>query len=252
VPLSPEDIQRLNEEFNEVAARCSAELQAAEDDRRRALIAVPAGRAAWERFEEAVTRANAAAAKARADADAGRQEADAKAEQTRAQEENAAYAAFLANHAESIRDEAKRKANEECDRCLRKVGHRIPPVSGTELDAERKRAFRQRDAAHRAADEACEEALRKGRDALAKANQAALTKYMDSADAAARQHEQARAAVERALQEAIASANDAFGNAVRADQGTSAIERAYAQTRHDIERRAETQKQDIFRRLNEG
>ena len=250
MPLSPEDIQRLNEEFNEVVARCSAELQAAEDDRRSALVAVPAGREAWERFVEAVTRANAVATRARVDADAGRQEADAQAGEMRAEEERAAYSTFLANHAETIRDEAKRKADEECDRRLREVGHRIPPVSGTELDAERKRAFRKRDAAHRAADEACEEALRKGRDALAAANQAALMKYMDAADAAARQHEQARAAIERTLQESVASANDAFGAAIRAVAETAAIERAYAQTRHDIEQRAETQKQDIFRRLN--
>jgi hypothetical protein len=249
MPLSNDDIRRLNEEFNEVVARSSAELQAAEDDRRRALAGLPAARAALAAFDEAVARADLVFSNATADADAERYDADAAAGQTRANEENAAYAAFLENHAEKIRDEAKRKASEECDRHLWDVGHRIPPVGGAELDAERRRAFRERDAAHRAADDACDEALRKGRDTLAEANRAAYFKYMDAADAAARQREERGAAIERTHAESVASANDAFARAVAAIPEAAAIERAYAHTRQTIEERAEAQKQDIYRRL---
>ena len=250
--LSHEDIRRLNDAFNEVVARCEAELRAAEDDRRQALAALPAACVVLESFEQAAAQAYGAASSARAEADRERTDADGKAGQTRAEEENAAYAAFLANHAETIRYEAKREADQACDRRLREVGLRVPPVGGAELDSERKSAFRQRDAAHRAADEACEEALRNARDALGAANQAAYLKYMDAADAAARHHEQCRAAIDRALEDAMAAANDVFARAISAIPEALAIERTYAHTRHLIEQRADTQKQEIYRRLQGG
>jgi hypothetical protein len=249
VPLSNDEIRRLNEAFNEVAARCEAELQAAEDDRRQALMALPAACQVLETFERTIAQADAAASHARAEADAQRMDADAKAGQARAEADNAAYAAFLANHAETIRYEAKREADQECDRRLREVGLRVPPVSGTELDSERKSAFRQRDAAHRAADDKCEESLRNARDTLGAANQAAYLKYMDAADAAAKHHEQCRAGIDLALADAVAAANEAFGRAVVAIPEALAIERAYAHARRVIEQRAETQKQEIYRRL---
>jgi hypothetical protein len=249
VPLSNEDVQRLNDEFNAVVARSNAELIAAEDARRAALMDLPAARAALEKFDQAITRAQAVAVAAQREADAARERATEKAAELRAAEENAAHATFLANHAETIRVAAHTRADEECARRIDEVGKRIPPVSGTVLDAERKRAFHARDAAHKAADEACELALQKGRDALGAAHQAAFTKFADSADTIAREHQDAIAAIERTLQASFAAANDAFALAMSAVPAAADIERDYARTRQGIEQRAEAQKQDIFRQL---
>lgn len=249
MPLSNEDVQRLNDEFNEVVARSNAELIAAEDARRAALMELPAARAALETFDQAITRAQAAAVIAQRDADGARERATENAAEIRAAEEIAAHATFLANHAETVRVAAHTRADEECARRIDEVGKRIPPVSGTVLDAERKRAFQARDAAHKAADEACESALRKGRDALGAAHQAAFAKFADSTDAIARDHQDAIGTIERTLQASFAAANDAFALAVSAIPVAGDIERDYARTRQAIERRAEAQKQEIFRQL---
>jgi hypothetical protein len=244
-----EEIQRLNEELNEVIARSNAELVAADDERRAALMALSAGRAALDAFDQAVQRAETGAVAAQQNADEGRTRADAKAAQTRADEEDTAYAAFLANDPETVRQKARQKANEDCDHHILEVGRRIPPVSGPVMDAERRSAFKERDAAHGAADEACEEALRNRRDTLLAANDAALRKHADAADAAAAEHQQRRDEAERMLRESIEAANQAFARTVRGDPAAAAIELAYARTKRDIEERAEAQKQDIFRRL---
>ena len=248
-PLTQDEIQRLNDAFNEVVARCNAELTAAEDERRGALMAVPAARAALEAFDEAVRRAEAAAATAQREADERRTQADEEAARTRADEENRAYATFLANDAETKRREARQRAEEECDRRLREVGLRVPGVSGSVLDAARRSAFETRDAACAAADAACEQELREGREALAFANDAALRKYADAAEAAALNHERQRAAAERAYQEAILAANQEFAHTVRSTPAAVAIEREYVETRMAIEQRADAEKQDIYRRL---
>ena len=159
-------------------------------------------------------RAEEAAAAAQQTADEARTRADEEAARKRAEEDDRAYAAFLANHAEKVRREARRRAEDECDRCLRDVGSRVPPVSGTEMDATRRQAFAAREAAYKAADDACEEGLRQGREALAAANDAALRTYMDAADAAALEHEQQRAAAGRAREDAIQAANQEFVRAI--------------------------------------
>jgi hypothetical protein len=251
--LTPEDeVQRLNDAFNEIVARCNTALVAAEDERRAALMAVPEGRAALEAFDEAVQRAEAAAAAAQRAADEARMNADQQAAQTRADAEDRAYAAFLANHAETVRREARRKAEDECDRCLHEVGSRVPPVSGQEMDSARKQAFAARDAAYRAADDACEEGLRQAREALGAANDAALRAYADAAEAAALEHQRQRAAAERAREDAVQAANQEFGRTVMHAREAVAIERAYARARQAIEQRAEAEKQEIYRRLRGG
>ena len=60
---------------------------AAEDERRAALMALPAGRAAFEAFDLAVQRADAAAAAAQQAADEARTRADEEAARKRAEEE---------------------------------------------------------------------------------------------------------------------------------------------------------------------
>ena len=251
--LTPEDeIQRLNDAFNEIVARCSAALMAAEDERRAALMALPAGRAALEAFDLAIHRADGAAAAAQQAADEARTRADEEAARKRAEEEERAYAAFLANHAEKIRREARRRAEDDCDRQLREVGLRVPPVSGTEMDAVRRSAFAAREAAYRAADDACEEGLRQGREALAAANDAALRTHADAADAAALEHERQRASAGRTREDAIQAANQEFVRAVMQAPSALAIERDYVRARQDIEQRAEAEKQEIYRRLSGG
>ena len=167
----------------------------------------------------------------------------------RAEEENRAYATFVANPAETKRLDARQRAEAECDRKLREVGLRVPGVSGTALDASRKSAFEARDAACAAADAACEQELREGRDALAAANDAALRKHADAADAAAIDHERQRTAAERAYQDAILAANQEFARTVRSTPAAAAIEREYVQARMAIEQRADAEKQEIYRRL---
>jgi hypothetical protein len=250
VPLSNQDVQRLNETFNEIVARCNAELIAAEDARRAALTELPAARAALDKFDQDVTRAQAVAVTAQGEADAARERANEKAAEIRAAAEDAAHATFLANHAETIRAAAHKRAEEECAHRIEEVGKRIPPVSGTVLDAERKRAFQARDAAHKEADEACEAALQKGRDALGAAHQAAFAKFADSADVAASEHQAALAAIDRTLQASLTAANETFAVTVSAIPAAAIIERDYARARQAIEQRAEAQKQNIFRQLH--
>jgi hypothetical protein len=249
MPPSPEEIQRLNREFNDVDARGATELRAAEDARRAALLVVPGGREIVERYEEAVTRAETTAWTARRDADAARETREVQARQTRAIEEDTAYASYLANDAEAIRTSARQRADEECSNRMSDVGRRIPPVGGATLDAERRSAFEVRDAAHRAADEAYEVSVNAARDALGAAQQKAYWKYVNAAEDAAVQHQQALTDIDRTFQEALTEADEAFANAVRSIPAAAAIEQTYSSTRYEIEQRCEAQKQQIYRQL---
>lgn len=246
---SPEETQRLNREFNEIVSRGAAELSAAENARRTALLVVPGGRATVERYEEAVTRAQATASTAKCDADAARETREVQARQTRATEEDSAYAAFLANDAEAIRTSARQRADEECSNRMSEVGRRIPPVSGETLDAERRSAFQLRDAAYRAADEAYDVSVNAARDTLGAAQQAAYWKYVNAAEEAAVEHQQALTAAERAFQEALTRADEAFANAVNSIPAAVVIEHTYSRTRCEIEERCEAQQQEIYRQL---
>jgi hypothetical protein len=246
---TPEEVQRLNEEFNEIAARGAAELEAAEEARRTALLALPEGRAAFVAYEEAVTRSQAEASIAQRNADVVRETRTAQAAQMRATEEDAAHTAFLATDPEATRIAARRRADEECSNRLLEVGRRIPPVSGETLDAERRSAFQSRDAAYRAADLECSTSLNTARDALGAAQQAAYWKYVNAVESLAVEHQQALAAVDLALQKALRSADETFANAMNGVPAAVAIEQNYTRTRDDIEQRCEARKQEIYRRL---
>ena len=86
-------------------------------------------------FDLAVQRADAAARSSAAGRGRGADTRRRRGCPEAAEEENRAYAALLANHAKKIRREARRSADDECDRQLREVGLRVPPASGTEMDA---------------------------------------------------------------------------------------------------------------------
>ena len=75
---------------------------------------------------------------------------------------------------------------------------------------------------------------------------------MDAADAAALERERQRAAAGRAREDAIQAANQEFVRAILQFPATVAVERAYAQARQDIEQRAESEKQQIYRLLRGG
>jgi hypothetical protein len=246
---SPDEIQRLNAEFNEVVARGDSELRAAEDARRAALLVVPGGRAIVELFDEALSLAQAAASTARRDADAAREIREVEARQTRATDEDTAYATFLAIDAEAIRTIARQRAEEQCSNHLLEVGRRIPPVSGETLDSERRSAFQARDAACKAADEAYDESVNAARDALGAAQQAAYWKYVNATEEVAVEHQQALSAADRAFQEALTRADEAFANAVSSIPEAVAIEHTYSRTRDEIEQRCEAQKEEIYRQL---
>jgi hypothetical protein len=246
---SPEEIRRLNEEFNEVVARRAEDLEAAEAAARIALLRLPEGRAILQHRDDAVARAQAAAEKARRHADAARETREAEARRVRAAEEDRAYTAFLSNDLEAARDRAQRQADRDYADRLSGIGRRVPPVSGPTLDAERRGAAAARDEAYRVAAEAYELALAAAREALALAQRTAYLKYTDASEAAAIEHQQDLQAADRLLEEALASADAEFADAVGAIPAALAIHETYTRNRDEIERRCEREKEDIYRQL---
>ena len=249
MPPSPEELQRLNSEFNDIVERCGEEIRAAERRRRAALLVIPPARHALLACEDAVARAHSAASDRRRDADALRASRNAEAQQTRAAEEDAGYAAFLAVDAEDLRRGARQKADEDFSNRVNEVGRRNPPASEATLNDERRSAARARDEAYAQADEAYTAAINAAHEALASAQQAAYWKYVDAADRAAMEHQEALAAIDVTLQDALRAAEVEFASAIAGIPEAAEVERTFLRSRSEIEQRWEVRKEAIYRQL---